>query len=323
MTSVIVFLIVIAIIVCVILHTNGINVFKKTFDFFSGIIKKGKKEKKPKEEKPKKEKSSLDDAIPVSKINKAETKKNSTKIMKNVEEDKKRADIAEKIDEDSKKAKGVPLGGGKVQKVTKEDFQKSEIVLPPSSNFSDKPFENYSKPKIEDDDFDFMKDFGGGNPFGAPKKSGSSVDDLDLDALLKELEEEAKGDMPGGSGDYNDDPFDMPKFDASFAPSSFPKKSFNPFEDDDLKNNFEDDLEDEDDSEEDFSFAPSFEPSYASGQSFVSQSVGDRYDAVFGNGSNPAKNKIAKEIIVGDVLSGPRARTNRLMRREWDRRTGV
>ena len=84
------------------------------------------------------------------------------------------------------------------------------------------------------------------------------------------------------------------------------------------------DLEEDDDS--DFEFAPqSFAPNYAGagGGGFITKSVGDRYDAVFGTGSNPAKNKIAKEVIVGDIIAGPRARTNRLMRREWDRRKGV
>ena len=301
MTSVIVFLVVVTIVVCVILNTYGINVFKKLGGVISKLFKsekKEKKEKKPKEKKKDKQ-SSIDDAIPVSKINKAEDKKKSvTKIMKPVEVDKLRADIAEKIDEDSKKAKGVPLGGGKVEKVTKEDFQKNSIVLPPSSNFSDQPFENFSKSKTDDDDFSFMKEFGG-DPFGPspsmPRSSKSSVDDLDLDALLRELEEESKNDMPGISGDYNEDPFVGPKFGDPFE-AQMPKKSFNPFEDDAFQevSSFSE-LNDDEDDELDFA-PPIYQASYAGAGSggFITQSVGDRYDAVFGSGAGSVKNKIAK-----------------------------
>ena len=284
-----------------ILSANGIKLFKK-------------KEHKVKAKKSNEEKYS--EVLPKEK----KEKQAKVKITDSAKKEKLKDDIKKEIGE---KASGgaKPLGSCTLSKITKEDFLKNNIEVPSTSNLlteeEKKAMTAKTLPKAKEQPskpYDFgLPDFSAPAGFSSPSK-GFPLDD------------------PLGA---KDDPFADIDFDAILNGSSGPKVSDKPF----------DSLSDFDFPDNNFGGMPSnpmfgeynqkssmdyFNPSpsynMASQSNFdvdpiMVQSLDERFEQVFGaNYASVAGSKMGKEIIIGDILKGPRARENRARRSERERR---
>lgn len=277
------------------LSANGVKLFKKEHKV---------KAKKSNEEK-------YEEVLPKEKKEKKE-KKPAVKISDIAKKEKLKEDIKKELD--AKTSATVKKdGGGTVTKITKEDFLKNNIEVPSTSNLlteeEKKAMTVKSLPKAKEQpskpyDFGFS-DFD--NPssvknFAVDDLSQSKDDpfaDIDFDAILN-----------GTSSTKIDDPFaSLDALDLSDvgAGNSGSKQKYS------QKN-----------SGEYFNTSPAFNMSAQNkfgGDPVVVKSLGERFEQVFGsNFETMGGTEMGKEILIGDILSGPRARENRLRRSEREKR---
>ncbi len=307
----------------------------------SGVKLFGKKEHKVKASKSNEEK--YKDVIPQEKEKKKEKeekKEQKVKLGKAVKKEKLKDEIKKELDS---KTTSVPMPSGtaKVTKITKEDFEKNNMAVPTSLLTEEEKKQATAKtlPKAKEQphkpyDFGFgeskrpspfddiggfgsknpFDDFGASkNPFGSPKPLGAdgidamfdTEDDeddpfagVDIDNLLSELRAENGAKSEDG----------LPKFPKPAgipAMSAMPKSEskYNQFSRDDY-------------------FAP--QPSFAkaSGESpFTGKSLRERFEEVFGNKfEEMGGTELGKEVLIGDILGGPRATANRAKRAEREKR---
>lgn len=274
-----------------ILSANGIKLFKK-------------KEHKVKAKKSNEEK--YQDVIPKEK----KEKKPAVKISDVAKKEKLKDDIKKELDVKASASK-APASSGTVTKITKEDFLKNNIEVPSTSNLltdeEKKAMTAKSLPKAKEQPskpYDFgLPDFPASPGFSMDEPAGLKDDpfaDIDFDAILN-----------GGSSTKS--------FDKQFMPDSIPEFEdfggnsplgseynqmsssdyFNPSRDFDMG------------SQSDFGSEP-----------FMVQSLDERFEQVFGaNYASVGGSAMGKEVIIGDIMKGPRARENRAKRSERERRS--
>ena len=238
-------------------------------------IKIKKKEKKSKKKSSKEEK--FKDIVPKEKKEKKTLKQ---KISASAKEEK-------------SGAKAIPTN--KVTKVTKEDFKSNDLEVPKA--LDDAKQEITQKPTPDEFKFD-VEDFNiTGDPtskligdinFGEPLSKMDNVssnfspmgDDLFLPPIYGEDDKFSnlfKSDMPN----------DMYKFDEELSPLDFDEKDLN------------------------YDFKAPEQKKHEPGQ-VLNETLAERFNQVFGD--NPAAISAMKEVIVGDVMTGNRSRTNRELR---------
>lgn len=281
-----------------IISANGIKLFKK-------------KEHKVKAKKSNEEK--YEEVLP-----KEKKEKKTVKISDNVKKEKLKDDIKKELSE--KVTSGVaskPQASGTVSKITKEDFMRNNIEVPSTSNLlteeEKKAMTAKSLPKAKEQPskpYDF-----GFSDFPDSPKSNFPIDD------------------PLGS---KDDPFADIDFDAILNGTSSSKTSDKPFMSenlpgfDPLDSGFGADSSasfggfNQKTSADYFNASPSFNMSAQSdfgSEPIVMESLDERFEQVFGaNYASIGGSKMGKEIIIGDILKGPRARENRARRSEREKR---
>ncbi len=281
------------------LSANGVKLFKKEHKVKA---KKSNEEKYeevlPKEKKEKKEKNSV------------------VKISDVAKKEKLKEDIKKELDAKTSSPVKKEGGGGTVTKITKEDFLKNNIEVPSTSNLltdeEKKAMTAKSLPKAKEQPskpYDFgLPDFDSpmsSKSFPADDLSQSKDDpfaDIDFDAILNGTSSTKPEDILSGL-----DGFDMPDFGESSAGSKAPKQKFS------QKN-----------STDYFNSSPSFNMSDQAkfgGNPVEVKSLNERFEQVFGsNFEAMGGTEAGKEILIGDILSGPRARENRLRRSEREKR---
>lgn len=277
------------------LSANGVKLFKKEHKV---------KAKKSNEEK-------FEEVLPKEKKEKKE-KKPVVKISDVAKKEKLKEDIKKELDaKTSAPASGKKEGGGTVTKITKEDFVKNNIEVPSTSNLltdeEKKAMTVKSLPKAKEQPskpYDFgLPDFDSapvknlaGDDLALPKDDPFA--DIDFDAILN------------GTSSGKDDPFGrLDAFDfpgvGSEGAGSKPKYA-------------------QKGSDEYFNLSPAFDMSAQSkfdGDPVVVSSLGERFEQVFGsNFEAMGGSEMGKEILIGDILSGPRARENRIRRTEREKR---
>lgn len=296
--STILVLVVVAVIGYFILSANGVKLFKK-------------KEHKVKAKKSNEEK--YEEVLP-----KEKKEKKSVKISDDAKKEKLKDDIKKELNDKAlDKTKSTAVSKGTVSKITKEDFMKNNIEVPTTSNLlSDeekKAMTAKTLPKAKEQpskpyDFGFP-DFSDG-PGGLLDDSMSSKDDpfadIDFDAILNNSSSPKFGaDNPllsEGLSDFGDK-------DSGFGDLDFPS----------VQNEFK-----QKPSVDYFNSSPSFNMGAQSSfgnEPILSQSLDERFEQVFGeNYAQMGGSKMGKEVIIGDILKGPRARENRARRTERERR---
>lgn len=187
--------------------------------------------------------------------------------------EKKKPEKIRKAVKDEKSGKAEPPTN-KIVKVTKEDFKSNDIEIP-------KTMEE-KKPDTQKTD----------------KKDEFNIDDFDL-----EKEMEALGITPPN---FNK----KPSFEADFNDFGAPMQDpymFSGINDLDFGKEFMSDP-----IKDDFDFKPSFLNSNGpkTDGTFVNESIDARFAKIFGD-SALADDKTAREVVIGDVMSGNRSRTNR------------
>ncbi len=290
-----------------ILSANGIKLF-------------GKKEHKVKAKKSNEEKYS--DILPKEKKEKSE-KKVGVKISDSAKKEKLKDDIKKEISEKT----GVttkPAGTGTVSKITKEDFLKNNIEVPSTSNLlteeEKKAMTAKSLPKAKEQPskpYDFgLPDFSSPVGFSSPSK-GFPLDDplnskddpfgdIDFDAILNGTSSSDKPfmdsfsdfDLPDSSFGGNPKPLSLGSSPISEYNQKSSAEYFNPSTSFDM------------DSQTTFDADP-----------IMIRSLDERFEQVFGaNYASVAGSKMGKEIIIGDILKGPRVKEVRARRSERERR---
>lgn len=271
-------LIILAFVIYFVCSSNGVKLFKK-------------KEHKVKAKKSNEEKYA--DVLP------KEKKEHKVKVAQSVEKEK----LKEDIKKDMEKGKAdTPAGkdGQKsvtgenptVSKITKEDFLKNNIDVPKNSNWlteeeKKKEAEVKALPKAKEQP-STSYDFGFDDSDSFPTRS-SDLDDLfagtDIDSIL------SGGDYAGTDSTDFPDLSELGIFDDEPAPK-----------------------------EEGEKYSQLASEDYFGQAGQVSQmgarSLEERFEEVFGKGYLSDKSAVAKEIIVGDVLSSPRAKVNSEKRKE-------
>ncbi len=341
--SVMVLLVVVTIIALLVAKAFNVKVFswlgglfKK---LFSSIKKKTKKEKVEKREK---------EAKSIFSEKKADITESKTKILSNVGKEKVKADIKQdvvlgKVVGETAKQKQSARDPNKVSKVTKADFDKNNIVLPKESVLmrendesvngvkdanTDNLMSSHSSKmatglsniksasdfkipsfdtKFKDEDIDFNDD-----PFN----------DVDLDALLEQLEKEEKMSSGGKGNNLKEE------IDSSFAglkDFDIGEEAFKePFLSEDKKA-IEEPKEEYFQKDSDEYFTPQTSSRF-SGLDFSgvgstkNTSIESRFEQVFGQNNELSKNRVAKEILVNEVLGEPRCKTIRAKREERRKR---
>lgn len=330
-TSVVVLIVVIIIIAILVAKAFGVKLFSKLGEKLKTMFSKLKPKKK--------EKESGSAAKPKSVFNfkKAPQKKQSAKVAAGVGEEKLKAEIKQditlgKVVGETAKEKAA-RDPNKVSKVTLDDFKKNNIVLPKESGLmqqaagdtagggsvsavsapAKKPSGGFRMPS-----FDMGK-----NDFGFDDKDDIKFDDdpfsdVDLDALLAELEKEEKEGKsepvvtkPAGSfgkpspTKLMGSDFGTIGEDTKVADSA-PKTTYDQKPSDDY-------------------FVPQL-PAVNSG--FGASGIGaknistieSRFEQVFGRNSDVMKNQALKEVLINEVLGGGVNKSVRARREERRKR---
>ena len=284
-----------------ILSANGIKLF-------------GKKEHKVKAKKSNEEKYS--DILPKEKKEKSE-KKSGVKISDSAKKEKLKDDIKKEI---SEKTNATPKGSGTgtVSKITKEDFVKNNIEVPSTllTEEEKKAITAKSLPKAKEQpskpydfglpDFSSPAGFSGaskGFPLDDPLNSKDDpFGDIDFDAILN-----GTGSQDNPLMDSFSD-FDLPDSNfGGFNLGTSPKSEYN-----------------QKSSAEYFNPSTSFDMDSQTtfdADPIMIRSLDERFEQVFGaNYTSVAGSKMGKEIIIGDILKGPRVKEIRARRSERERR---
>lgn len=239
-------------------------------------IKIKKKEKKSKKKQSKEEK--FKDIVPKEKKEKKSLKQ---KISNSAKEEK-------------SGAKELP--SNKVTKVTKEDFKSNDLEVPKA--LDDTKTESKEKPAQEEFKFDvedfnitgdptskLIGDINFGDPIAKMDNLSPNFDGIDDNLFLPPM----YGEDDKFSNLFKNNMADTDyKFDDELSPLNFDDK--------DLYYEFK---------------APETKSSREPGQ-VLNETLEERFNKVFSE--NPAAISAMKEVIVGDVMNGNRARTNRAIR---------
>lgn len=330
-TSVIVLIIVISIIAILVAKAFGVKLFSKLGEKLKTLFSKLKPKKKEKESKPAAKPKS------VFSFKKVSQKKQSAKVAAGVSEEKLKAEIKQditlgKVVGETAKEKAVARDPNKVSKVTLDDFKKNNIVLPKESGLmqqaggdaagssstavsapAQKPSGGFRVPS-----FDMGKDGFGFGDNGDVKFDDDPFGDMDLDALLAELEKEEK---EGKSDPVITKPAVPPQkpFSTKLIGSDFDNVGGGAKTDGGSVGTSYDQKPSDD------YFVPQL-PAVNSG--FGSSGIGaksistieSRFEEVFGRDSAVIKNQALKEVLINEVLGGGVNKSVRARREERRKR---
>jgi hypothetical protein len=288
-----------------ILSANGIKLF-------------GKKEHKVKAKKSNEEKYS--DVLPKEKTEK-NPKKTGVKISDSAKKEKLKDDIKKEIGEKSGVAT-KSAGSGTVSKITKEDFLKNNIEVPTTllTEEEKKAMTAKSLPKAKEQPskpYDFgLPDFSSPAGFSSPSKgfplddpltsSDDPFADIDFDSILNGT---SSPDKPF-TDSFAD--FDVPDsgFGGKSKPSSIGLGAKSEYNQKSSSGYFNPSTSFDMDAQTTFDADP-----------IMIRSLDERFEQVFGaNYASVAGSKMGKEIIIGDILKGPRVKEVRARRSERERR---